>query len=118
MSRTVKVWPGDFLDHYVAARDGIDQIPCGQVRHHKDAWFIDCEHTPHPRDLVESACALCDENADGDNKVLEAISSTYFQAWTLHRRVGSEHIEQWPLALIILAGLREAGFEVVRRDMA
>lgn len=113
--RTVKVWGGDFLDNWTAAREGRDQVPCGSVTHHKDSWFTDCEHTPKVWDYTESARALCDESG-ADSDILEVISSVYFTSWSLHRRQGVNHVEQWPLALTVLAGLREAGFEVVRRD--
>lgn len=118
--RQVRVWAGDWLERYVAARDGRDQVACGAVSHHKDSWFLDCEHTPTVWDYVESARAQCAESEPkggrgNDSEVLEVISSVYFQAWCLHRRQGSDHVEQWPLALVVLAGLREAGYEVVKR---
>jgi hypothetical protein len=109
--RTVRIWRKPWWD-----RDEDEPtVTCGNVSHWEETWFIDCDHTPEVWDYTESARALCDETG-ADRDVLDVISSVYFTAWSLHRRRGVDHVNQWPLALVVLAGLREAGYEVVKRD--
>lgn len=87
-------------------------VECYTVEHHADEWFAGCPHEPTPTELLDSARSLCDEIAS-DQRVLEVIAKSYFRAWSLKGQQ-RRHINQWPLALIVLAGLREAGYDVVR----
>lgn len=95
--------------------DSEPQVECMGIQHFADIWFAGCPHEPKRAELIEAARALCNEDSPEDYQILEVVARTYFTAWALEDR---RHIEQWPLALLVLAGLREAGYDVVRKEVS